>query len=102
MVDPAAVDELIGAISPDLPITGCRLRLGAGLVAVEVGRLQLAQGQLREGEATTELHHLTADAFAPERLVANERPGGSGAVLPVDLVNGRCANRGPFMLNDPE
>src|SRR6266446_4226652 len=78
------------------------LGAAAGLVAVEVSRLELPQRELSEGIARAQLHELASEAFAPHLFVSDHRPGRAAPVLPVDLVNAGGADRPALVLDRPE
>src|ERR1700674_1145967 len=101
VVDPLAVDEPVGPVTTHLPVAGGGLCAGARFVAVKIARLQLPQGELSEGVPRAKLHHLTAEALTPNRLVAEGGPGGAEPAHPVDLVNGSRAHRAALELDDP-
>src|ERR1700694_771188 len=66
LIDPPPLDKAVRAETPHLSIAGGGLCAAARDVAVEVRRLELAQRQLNEGIARTQLHHLASDALSPE------------------------------------
>src|SRR5690348_11191089 len=84
VVEPAAVPEVLPAQPADLPVAGPQLGPPAGLVALQVAGLQLAERVLRERVVRAQAHQLPGDAPAPDRLVADERAGGAVLIDPVD------------------
>src|SRR5438034_10142821 len=98
MVAPRAVAEHLLAPAADLAVARGSLGFRAGVIALVIAGLQLAQRQLREGIARSQLHGLAADAFPPQRPVSDGRAGRAVTVFPVDCVDGARVHRPALML----
>src|SRR5437773_8129149 len=102
VVPPLPVDEAITGPAAHLFVAGRALGPRARVVAREVSRLQLAQGQLRKCIRGAKLHELAPQALAPRRLVADHGSSGPKAVLPVDLDDARPAHERAHVLHGPK
>src|SRR5262249_48894651 len=101
-VEPAAVPKHLLVQATHLAVASALLRPTAGLIALEVARVELAQRELRKGEVRTEAHDLAANAPAPRSLVADHGSGRAALVGPVDGVDAGSPHGTAFVLDHPQ